>query len=393
MNRSLPLILLFGVILLGAARGDDYIRISEQDITVIVGDRVTIEVQLLRDVPAGSVLKLSVNHEDLVKTDDTIDIDPGVYKWNVNITGLEAGHAVLTIDLIVPDEKDPVGTDYVRITLQHSEAVYHISAVIGWIYFVAWSVSFYPQIYINFKRKSVVGLNFDFLALNVVGFILYGLFNCGLYWITEVENEYFRRYPKGLNPVQINDIVFALHATFATTLTITQCFIYERANQKVSWVARGILSIFAIFLLISVILASTEIIDWLDFLYYCSYVKLCITLIKYIPQAFMNYRRKSTVGWSIGNIFLDFTGGMFSMLQMILNSYNYNDWESIFGDPTKFGLGLFSVLFDILFIIQHYVLYRSADGADIDIQHCSIGNPLSSSNYSPNCHLLFRERE
>ena len=35
-----------------------------------------------------------------------------------------------------------------------------------------------------------------------------------------------------------------------------------------------------------------------------------------------------------------------------------DDWGSIFGDPTKFGLGFFSILFDILFIIQHYVLYR-----------------------------------
>lgn len=35
-----------------------------------------------------------------------------------------------------------------------------------------------------------------------------------------------------------------------------------------------------------------------------------------------------------------------------------DDWQSIFGDPTKFGLGLFSVLFDIVFIVQHYFLYR-----------------------------------
>lgn len=56
----------------------------------------------------------------------------------------------------------------------------------------------------------------------------------------------------------------------------------------------------------------------------------------------MNYKRKSTVGWSIGNIFLDFIGGSLSMMQMIINSINYNDWESIFGDVTKFGLGLFS---------------------------------------------------
>ena len=36
-----------------------------------------------------------------------------------------------------------------------------------------------------------------------------------------------------------------------------------------------------------------------------------------------------------------------------------DSWESIFGDLTKFALGLISILFDILFIIQHYVLYGS----------------------------------
>jgi hypothetical protein len=44
-------------------------------------------------------------------------------------------------------------TKFVRVTVEHDEAVYHISAVIGWIYFVAWSVSFYPQIYENWRRK------------------------------------------------------------------------------------------------------------------------------------------------------------------------------------------------------------------------------------------------
>ena len=39
-------------------------------------------------------------------------------------------------------------------------------------------------------------------------------------------------------------------------------------------------------------------------------------------QAYMNYRRQSTDGWSIGNVLLDFTGGTLSILQMILQSYN-----------------------------------------------------------------------
>lgn len=80
------------------------------------------------------------------------------------------------------------------MTIEKSDALYHVSAVVGWIYFVAWSVSFYPQIYINYKRKSVVGLNFDYLSLNLVGFIMYALFNCGLYWIPAIEVRYLFLY-------------------------------------------------------------------------------------------------------------------------------------------------------------------------------------------------------
>ena len=36
-----------------------------------------------------------------------------------------------------------------------------------------------------------------------------------------------------------------------------------------------------------------------------------------------------------------------------------DDWNSIFGDPTKFGLGAFSICFDLLFMVQHYILYRN----------------------------------
>ena len=53
-------------------------------------------------------------------------------------------------------------------------------------------------------------------------------------------------------------------------------------------------------------------------------------------------------------------------MTMFLDAYNYDDWNSIFGDPTKFGLGLFSVMFDILFILQHYVFYRSNREANDD---------------------------
>lgn len=50
----------------------------------------------------------------------------------------------------------------------------------------------------------------------------------------------------------------------------------------------------------------------------------------------MNYRRKSTIGWSIGNVLLDFTGGMLSMLQMILNAYNFGNLKAHIQQVSKY---------------------------------------------------------
>ena len=55
---------------------------------------------------------------------------------------------------------------------------------------------------------------------------------------------------------------------------------------------------------------------------------------------------------------LDLTGGVFSSGQMIVDAYNFDDWTSFFGNPTKFGIALVTYIFDIIFILQHYVCYH-----------------------------------
>ncbi|XP_041059844.1 cystinosin-like isoform X1 [Carcharodon carcharias] len=250
----------------------------------------------------------------------------------------------------------------IHFLVVQSNALRIVCQVIGWIYFLAWSISFYPQVIENWKRKSVVGLNFDFLALNLTGHIAYGMFNIGLFWIPYIEKQFLKCNPGGVNPVQGSDVFFSLHAVLLTMLTICQCCLYEKGEQKVSKVTIGLLVAAWLFALITLFVTIADKITWLQYLYYFSYIKLVITLIKYIPQAYLNYQRKSTVGWSIGNVLLDFTGGSFSIVQMFLQSYNNDEWLLIFGDATKFGLGLFSVLFDVFFIVQHYCLYRHKPG-------------------------------
>jgi hypothetical protein len=98
--------------------------------------------------------------------------------------------------------------------------------------------------------------------------------------------------------------------------------------------------------------------NWLDFLYMMSYIKLIMTVVKYIPQVYLNYVRKSTIGWNVYNVILDFVGGIFSTAQLFLDSWITGHWAGISGFAIKLGLGIVSIFFDIVFLLQHFVIYK-----------------------------------
>ena len=105
--------------------------------------------------------------------------------------------------------------------------------------------------------------------------------------------------------------------------------------------------------------------------YTFSYVKLVATIVKYIPQAWVNYKRKSTVGWDITQVILDVTGGFLSILQLVIDSSLQKDWSGITGNPIKFALGNITIFFDIILVAQHYILYpsRGPDKSDEVADH------------------------
>ena len=248
----------------------------------------------------------------------------------------------------------------IHVLVVHSIPLKYVSIVIGWVYFFAWAISNYPQVYINFKRKSVVGLNFDYLSYNLTGFTAYSIFNISLYSVHVVQEQYFKEFGGSVIPVQLNDVFFGFHNTFITAVCIFQCYLYDRGTQKLSLLCNILVPIMWLFASASLIPALMHKISWLMYLNFFSYIKLVVTIIKYIPQVYMNYARKSTVGWSIAFVYLDLLGGGFSLLQMFMIAHNNDEWSSIFGDFTKLGLGMLTLIFDGVFLIQHYVLYREA---------------------------------
>ena len=70
--------------------------------------------------------------------------------------------------------------------------------------------------------------------------------------------------------------------------------------------------------------------------------------------------RKSTVGFSIGQMILDLTGGMLSLFQLVLEAVVTSDISVVTGDPVKLCLALLSIGYDGILMYQHYVLYADA---------------------------------
>jgi cystinosin len=262
--------------------------------------------------------------------------------------------------------------------------------VVGYIYTVAWGVSFLGQIGLNFQLKNVEGCNLDFVAYNVTGFAFYATYNvAGYFWPYESKED-----PGcGVSGVLTNDLVFALWAFTMAIITFVQCFfVYPRYSNKISRLCiamNGIYWFIAIFyaMLTNINGGAFQPKPLLNAVFMLSYIKLFISLTKYIPQAYWNYKRKSTVGWSIFNILLDFTGGTFSLLQILLNGLNGQGspfTPSANGSSgvniAKFGLSIISIFFDILFMIQHYILYKPKTPVSqqliLDPTQISASNPL-----------------
>ncbi|XP_042506264.1 cystinosin homolog [Macadamia integrifolia] len=254
----------------------------------------------------------------------------------------------------------------------------------GWIAFFSWSFSFYPQVILNYRRKGVVGLNFDFLVLNFTKHSSYLIYNASLFFSHVVQRQYQNKYGGGggggdqMIPVAANDVAFSIHAVALTTITLLQVYIYEGGGQKVSKTCIAITCVAwgsaAICFFISLPHRS-----WLWLISVFNIIQVVMTAIKYIPQAYMNFRRKSTQGWSIGNILLDLLGGLMNYAQMAMQSIDQGSWVNLYGNIGKTLLSLLSICFDLLFICQHYLLYYPSKKEKVVLSP----NKSSMENSSP----------
>ncbi|KXG53476.1 uncharacterized protein PGRI_005260 [Penicillium griseofulvum] len=240
-----------------------------------------------------------------------------------------------------------------------------ISQILGWAYSILWSLSFYPQVLHNHRRRSTDGFSIDFALLNVLGLSAYTVFNGCFLFSTVVRGQYAQRHPQSPKPtVQWNDFVYALHGALiccwiGSHFLYTRFWNFKSEPQRVSTatlvVFCGCLGVVPPAVLWILVSASWE---WIDVVYVVGMIKVFLTAVKYTPQAVMNYRQQSTAGFSIRAILLDLSGAILSLIQLVLDASSQGDWSGAVGNIAKFLLGNITVLFDLIFIFQHFVLYR-----------------------------------
>lgn len=185
---------MFSVVLIGLflfIRSNAYlIEFSPTDIQIQVAKNATVEIVLKTKIDKGAHFQyLYVQRDDkplkatpqssiISKLENFRWTNDSLRKKSVKIHGKKVGRIFLGFNATKLDLKRR-DIKFLKIAVIHNKSLTTFNIVIGWIYFFAWSISFYPQIYTNFVRKSVVGLNFDFVSYNLLGFFSYSLFNIG----------------------------------------------------------------------------------------------------------------------------------------------------------------------------------------------------------------------
>lgn len=221
----------------------------------------------------------------------------------------------------------------------------YISSLLGWMYFSAWSISFYPQIFLILQRKSCKGVSTDFILLNFIGFSAYTFYNL----------EYYFNHSLDVKLVALSDVVFSCHASIQCLVCLILCFLVNFEREPLS--SFGLLSSV---LLVIIILFSAFTLNMEEYLSVLGTVKLIVTIIKYTPQIYLNYNRKSTEGFSMHTIRLDFSGGVLSLIQLVLDAVVTSSPSIVFANPIKLGLSVLTLGFDVVYFYQHKVLYQSS---------------------------------
>lgn len=151
-----------------------------------------------------------------------------------------------------------------------------VADVVGWGYFVAWTVSFFPQMYENCRRKSVVGLSLDMMAYFMLSYMTYGIYNTVVFFDSDIKRQILGHSNQS-NPVKLVDFIFTAFAFLCQVTICVQCVVFDRGSQTVHISTKLVCFLVLLALAIMSVVAYFKYLTWLFVLEYCGYVKMVVS--------------------------------------------------------------------------------------------------------------------
>ncbi|SCU92167.1 LADA_0F14818g1_1 [Lachancea dasiensis] len=244
--------------------------------------------------------------------------------------------------------------------------------LLGYGYVIPWTISAYPPIYHNWHHKSASATSMDFVMLNVFGYLylLVSLWLQLFYWLEGSQTTPGISRPK----VTAFDFYYCLHG-FIMNLVLLSQIIW--GNALWSFTKGGSVRmkpIYSKILGLSIILCllSTSQILWQgsqfgwdnqNTLVFCNklyLLKICMSLIKYLPQVRHNYDRKSMNGFPIQSVACDILGSVCSLSQLSLQIARDEpvfNLEVVVANFGRIGIAMLTLFFNFVYISQ-WLVYR-----------------------------------
>ena len=159
------------------------------------------------------------------------------------------------------------------------------------------------------------------ILYDCVGYIALSIYSVGMYADPYIRSEYRDKHGDNNPNVAINDVFFATHGILLTIVPLLQMAYYDGWKQFPSrgclYTVSSITFVTTLYLIVVLTeLTNSEFFTFYYWVYALAFVKIGVTILKYIPQIYLNFVRQSTEGWNITQILLDLMGGLLSALQL-----------------------------------------------------------------------------
>jgi hypothetical protein len=173
----------------------------------------------------------------------------------------------------------------------------------------------------------------------------------------------------GIKETNSIDLVIIIYLILIMIIILVLIIYYKNGNNlKIYPIVLNIIILlsfgaFLLFILESILekYKSEDHINFNCFIYLglCKYI---MDLIKYIPQLILNKSKNSTIGWNIYYIIFELISIIFYYLSIVSEIYNNSldilnppENESKLMFYTELIVPFIVIIYDILFIIQHYL--------------------------------------